>query len=103
MFDSKEATKALGLRNAKLFERHVRPQLPCLYVGRVPYFAMADLEAWVEAKRDAACNPTPAPSRRAPASPRQSPEPSRHLPDTPLSRKLEAKRLKALQEPHDKR
>ncbi len=43
----REAASALGM-SLSHFKRHVQPQVPCVYVGRLRYFRPNDLERWAE-------------------------------------------------------
>lgn len=42
----KEAAEAIGV-SGDTFDRHVRPELPCVYVGATRLWRVADLEAWL--------------------------------------------------------
>jgi hypothetical protein len=46
--DRKESAEALGL-GVDAFDRYVRPYIRCVYVGSVRRWAVAELEAWLEA------------------------------------------------------
>jgi len=49
LLDRAGASKRLGIRNVRSFDRYVRPKLPpAILIGRVPYWRVADLEEWVE-------------------------------------------------------
>ena len=45
----KEAAAALGV-GVDTFDRYVRPQLRCVYVGDVRLWLVADLERWLESR-----------------------------------------------------
>jgi len=52
----KEAAEKLGM-SLSHFERHVQPNLPCVYVGQLRQYRPGDLERWVDdnlTDRDAA-------------------------------------------------
>jgi hypothetical protein len=42
-----ESARALGI-SLRHFQRHVQPQLPCVYCGQLRLYRPADLERWVE-------------------------------------------------------
>lgn len=43
-----EAAEALGM-SVDSFGRHVKPELPCVYVGRRRIYSVAALQAWLDA------------------------------------------------------
>jgi hypothetical protein len=45
----KEAAAALGM-SLSHFQRHVQPQLPCVYSGQLRLYRPSDLERWAEAE-----------------------------------------------------
>ena len=42
----REAAAALGM-SLRHFQRHVQPQLKCIYSGQLRLYPMAELERWV--------------------------------------------------------
>lgn len=42
-----EAAKALGM-SLRHFERHVQPDVPCVYSGQLRNYRPRDLERWVD-------------------------------------------------------
>lgn len=49
-----EAAAALSM-SVDSFERHVQPELRCVYVGRLRLFALTELERWLA---ESACRPS---------------------------------------------
>lgn len=45
----KEAAAALGV-GVDTFDRHIRPELRCVYVGDVRLWPVAELERWLEGR-----------------------------------------------------
>jgi hypothetical protein len=43
----REAAQALGM-SLSHFQRHVQPQLPCVYSGQLRLYRPADLERWAD-------------------------------------------------------
>jgi hypothetical protein len=42
-----ESARAMGM-SLRHFQRHVQPQLPCVYCGQLRLYRPADLERWIE-------------------------------------------------------
>lgn len=42
----KQAAAAIGV-SGDTFDRHIRPELPCVYVGATRLYRVADLDAWL--------------------------------------------------------
>ena len=48
----REAAEALGM-SLRHFQRHVQPDIPCVYSGQLRLYPLKDLERWAEQN---ACN-----------------------------------------------
>lgn len=46
----REAAEALGM-SLSHFQRHVQPQLPCIYSGQLRLYRPVDLERWTAEQR----------------------------------------------------
>lgn len=49
LLNGREAAELLGV-SLRHFERHVQPQIPCVYSGRLRLYRPRDLERWVDAQ-----------------------------------------------------
>ena len=47
LFTRREAAAALGV-SLSHFQRHLQPELPCVYSGQLRLYRPADLERWAE-------------------------------------------------------
>jgi AraC-like DNA-binding protein len=47
LFSREEAARALGM-SLRHFQRHVQPELPCVYSGRLRQYRLEDLRRWAE-------------------------------------------------------
>lgn len=44
-----ESARSLGM-SLRHFQRHVQPQLPCVYSGQLRLYRPSDLERWIESE-----------------------------------------------------
>jgi excisionase family DNA binding protein len=45
----REAAELLGV-SLRHFQRHIQPQLPCVYSGQLRLFRVRDLERWADSR-----------------------------------------------------
>lgn len=47
LLSRQEAAERLGV-SLRHFERHIQPQIPCVYSGRLRLYRPRDLERWID-------------------------------------------------------